>query len=318
MKNIVTTKKTILKLAPIILFTYNRPEHTRITLEFLSKCDLADQSKLYVFCDGPKAGASQETIDKINEVHEVLRSKQWTKEVEVIISKENKGLYKNVTEGVSKVIAKHKKCICIEDDLMISTGFLKFMNEALDKYKNETIVKQVSGFLFPVDIKKEQSSFFMPLSNTIGWGTWKRVWDEVDFNATGYENLKTDIEQRKKFNLDGTYNFYKMLNRQMSDEGYGSWGIIFWWMVFKTKGIVAYPDYSLIQHNDFDHSGQHASDDTYYNHEVWDGTYEIKHLSEDLIHNSSYFNLIKNHLKKRSKYTVSNVLIKIKSLFSTN
>ena len=307
-----------MNLAPIILFTYNRPEHTRLTLEYLTKCELADQSKLYVFCDGPKATASDQTVNKILEVRKVLNAKQWTKEIEIIVAEKNKGLYRNVTEGVSHVINLHGKCICIEDDLMISTGFLKFMNEALTKYESNDIVKQVSGFLFPIETEKKQTSFFMSMSNTIGWGTWKRAWDEVDFDAKGYEKLRTDSDQRKKFNLDGTYNYFKMLERQMSDEGYGSWGIIFWWMVFKTKGIVAYPDYSLIQHNDFDHSGQHASDDTYYNHEVWDEAYEVKHFSEQLIHNSTYFNLIKNHLKKRSKYTVSNVLIKIKSLFSTN
>ncbi len=303
-------------LAPIILFTYNRPEHTRITLEYLSNCELADQSKLYVFCDGPREDASDETIDKILEVQQVLKSKQWTKEIEIMVAKQNKGLYRNVTEGVTHVINLHGKCICIEDDLMISTSFLKFMNEALNKYQDDEIVKQVSGFLFPIKTTNSNEAFFLALSNTIGWGTWKRAWDQVDYEVKGAEILDANKEEKLRFNLGGAYNFSKMLKRQISDEGYGSWGIIFWWMVFKTKGLVIYPDYSLIQHNDFDHSGQHASDDSYYNHKVWNSNYEVKHFPDIPQLNSTYFNLVKKHLKNRSKYTFTNVLIKIKSLLS--
>jgi len=40
-----------MSLAPIILFAYNRPDHTRRTLEALSANLLADQSELFIFAD---------------------------------------------------------------------------------------------------------------------------------------------------------------------------------------------------------------------------------------------------------------------------
>jgi len=45
------------KRAPIVLFVYNRPDHTRRTLEALASADLAAVSLLYVYADGPKHGA---------------------------------------------------------------------------------------------------------------------------------------------------------------------------------------------------------------------------------------------------------------------
>ena len=46
-------------LAPIALFVYNRPEHTRRTLAYLQKNLLADESRLFIFSDGPKNEADK-------------------------------------------------------------------------------------------------------------------------------------------------------------------------------------------------------------------------------------------------------------------
>lgn len=41
-------------LAPVILFTYNRPEHTKRTIEALAANELAAETDLYVFSDAAK------------------------------------------------------------------------------------------------------------------------------------------------------------------------------------------------------------------------------------------------------------------------
>ena len=57
-----------MRLAPIALFVYNRPEHTLKTLEALAQNDLASQSELFVFCDGPKHNADAKTNKAIKKV----------------------------------------------------------------------------------------------------------------------------------------------------------------------------------------------------------------------------------------------------------
>ena len=42
------------RLAPIALFVYKRPQHTRRALEALSANPLAAHSDLFVFSDGPR------------------------------------------------------------------------------------------------------------------------------------------------------------------------------------------------------------------------------------------------------------------------
>lgn len=303
-----------MELAPIVLLTYKRPEHTRITLEYLTKCELADQSKLYVFCDGPKADASEDTLQKMAEVQKVLRSKQWTKDVEIFESKENKGLYRNVKESIAHVIKLHGKCICIEDDLKIGKYFLTYMNEGLSKYEQTPHVKQISGFMYPTQVATNESAFFIRMINSYGWATWERAWNEIDFHGEGYEELRKDKELRKAFNLNGSYDYANMLEAQMKNSAYGSWAILYWWSVFKSEGIVLFPDYSLTQHNDFDHTGEHASIETIYDTPNWNENHKVLNFPDEIKINEAATKQINQHLRKNSKYSIANIIFKVKKI----
>jgi hypothetical protein len=66
-----------MNLAPVILFVYNRPEHTQKTLEALQQNHLSEQTDLYIFCDGAKSNASEIQLEKIAQTRDVVRSKKW-------------------------------------------------------------------------------------------------------------------------------------------------------------------------------------------------------------------------------------------------
>src|SRR5688572_5038141 len=110
-------------LAPIIFFAYNRPDHTRQALEALSMADLADQSLLRIYIDGPKATASAETIAAIEQVKKVANEKKWCREVVVIAAEKNKGLFRSIVDGITDTVKTFGKVIVIEDDVVVSKGF---------------------------------------------------------------------------------------------------------------------------------------------------------------------------------------------------
>ena len=43
-----------MKLAPVIIFNYNRPDHSLRTWEALAQNQFAAETELYLYCDGPK------------------------------------------------------------------------------------------------------------------------------------------------------------------------------------------------------------------------------------------------------------------------
>ncbi len=123
-------------LAPIVVFCYNRPWHAEKTLTALSENVLADQSTLFIFCDGPKNDATEEQKQRVLETRQVARKKNWCKEVRVIESDVNKGLRNSIISGVSQVIHEFGRVIVLEDDLETSPFFLKYMNGELEKYQD--------------------------------------------------------------------------------------------------------------------------------------------------------------------------------------
>ncbi len=290
-------------LAPIVLFCYNRPKHTELTLTALSENTLADQSELFVFCDGPKLDVTAEQLNKIQQVRGFVKSKNWCGKVTVFESLSNKGLANSVIEGVTKIVNEFGRVIVLEDDLVTSKGFLKYMNTALDKYKSENDVYQISGYCYPTDaITKNGTSFFLPITTSWGWGTWDRAWACFDKKVSGYEVLKNDKELATKFNLDNSYPLAKMLFEQMETKSIDSWVIRWWWSVFNKNGLTLFPDKSLVKNIGFGIEGTHTLGNNPFPIVDFDSKYFIVNFPSTVIANDEYFKLIKLTLKN---YTIS-------------
>jgi len=286
-------------LAPIVLFVYNRPRHTAETLKALAENELAADSVLYIYADGVKENASEETKKNTEETRRIIREKKWCKEVHIVEAVKNKGLATSVIEGITEIINRHGKIIVLEDDLITAKGFLKFMNEGLEKYANESKVQQISGYNFPVkDIPKNHSSFFVPMTTSWGWSTWKRAWEKFDENAAGYEVLKSNKELEEKFNLDNSYLYSKMLLKQMEQRSIDSWAIRFWWTVFKEKGITLFPDRSLVKNIGFGNEGTHTQDKNPFPIKDFDTDYFIYEFPDQVTSNEHYFENIKYHIRQ--------------------
>lgn len=291
------------KYAPIVLFVYNRPEHTHMTLKALANNELAKQSTLYIFCDGYPENCSTELKKKIELVRKVIKEKNWCGEViinEVLV---NKGLANSVISGITEVVNKYGKVIVLEDDLLTSKYFLKFMNTALDKYNDFSNVMQVSGFSFPEPkIVNHNSCYFLPLTTTWGWGTWKRVWDTIDFECNDYAILKTDKKLSFNFNFDGAYNYSKMFFTQMESEKVSSWGIRFYWNLFKKKALVLFPEKSLVKNIGFDGSGRHGDASDLFVIENWETFSQIKSFPSNAVLDENKKKIIAQYLKTQTSF----------------
>lgn len=157
--------------APVALFVYNRPWHSRQTIEALQANALARETELYIFSDGPRAEAD---VKKVEEVRNYLRSVEGFQSVHIVESNVNKGLAKSVIAGVTNVLQTNSNIIVLEDDMVTSAFFLTYMNRALELYKNETDVISIHGYIYPVK-EALPETFFLKGADCWGWATWKGV-----------------------------------------------------------------------------------------------------------------------------------------------
>ena len=143
-------------LAPITLFTYNRLWHTQQTIEALRNNELADVSELFLFSDGPKSEADRE---KVQSVREYLKSVTGFKKVAVVERDRNLGLAQSIISGVTEFVNKYGRVIVLEDDMLTSPFFLRFMNDALEFYKDEEKVISIHGYMYPVKAELPETFF---------------------------------------------------------------------------------------------------------------------------------------------------------------
>ena len=248
-------------LVPIIVFCYNRPDHLEQTLDALSRNELADQSILYIYCDGPKEGASDEMRQKIADVRLVARKRQWCKEVHVVEAEKNKGLANSIIGGVTDVINKHGKVFVLEDDLVSSPHMLKFVNKALDFYEDYAGVFSISVNRPPLskmEIPEDYpyDVFACQRSYSTGWGTWKDRWEKVDWSMDEFDRCKQNPDMLRALCRLGE-DFPPMM--QMQEDGkIDSWAVCFSFAHFKHHAVAILPCRSYVTNIGFDGTGTHS------------------------------------------------------------
>ncbi|XOV91901.1 MAG: FkbM family methyltransferase [Bacteroidota bacterium] len=231
-----------MELAPIVLFVYNRPDHTLRTLKALKDNRLSEQSTLYIYADGPKSNDDQ-VIANVRKVRQTLKSERWCKEVKITERVHNLGLAKNIVLGINEIFKIHTKLIVLEDDIVTSPGFLAFMNTALERYSEEQTVKHVSGYIPPIKTKVE-GTFFSKASFCWGWGTWRRAWKEFEINTSSLIKQFKSPDLVKDFNIDDSYDFYVQLIQNFEGK-IDTWAVKWYASIFHQDGLCLNPGVSL-------------------------------------------------------------------------
>jgi hypothetical protein len=251
-------------LAPIILFVYNRPWHTQQTVEALQKNELATDSELFIFADGSKANATEEQKEKIRQVREYINRINGFKSVKIYEKEKNCGLANSVIAGVTEIINKFGKAIVVEDDLVTSRYFLRFMNEALDFFENDDRIFSVSGYTFPsktmnIPANYKKDIYLSYRHGSWGWGTWKNRWNSVNWEVADFKEFSHSRKSQEAFHRGGA-DVSGMLKAQVEGK-IDSWAIRFDYSLFKQNKFNIRPVKSLVINVGLDNSGTHTGAD---------------------------------------------------------
>lgn len=247
----------------ILLFLYNRPAHTQKTMDAIFKSLNNNLIKLHIFVDGPK---NKEDKDKQVELKKIMAKYDGiNKNIKLIkyYSEENKGLANSIISGVSKVFLQENTdfVIVLEDDIVISTKFVQYMNNMNERLKNDQKIWSISGFnpiaseISEKGLLKSGDYFIHARASSWGWATWKDRWEKNDWST---ENLFKKIDSSTKDKIKNTSpDILPMLDDQLKGR-IDSWAVR--WVVnqFLNKSETVYPRLSLVQNIGFDDLGTHT------------------------------------------------------------
>lgn len=243
-------------IAPIVVFVYNRVDKAQKMLDSLSANEIAIESDLFVFSDGPK----KPNDEKVASVRSFLDSYDFNskfKSTKIIKAEKNKGLACSVITGVSKVINEYGKVIVVEDDNIVASDFLTYMNGALDYYENKKSIWSISGYSHIEPQNYNHDVYLMGRINSYAWATWKRSWEKTDWKVKQYKKFKFNLSKRHQFNKYGNDSSI-MLDAQMAGA-IDSWAIRFSFAMFCEKMYTIYPSVSKAHNIGEDGSGTHVA-----------------------------------------------------------
>lgn len=245
--------------APVALFVYNRPIHTRRTVESLLRNTGAQDSILHIFSDAAKTTQESPSVDK---VRIYLKEITGFKQVLIYEQVNNLGLAKSIINGVSTLCEKYGNVIVLEDDIVTSPYFLTYMNESLNFYENVGQVMHISAFRYPVKPFETEDTFFLRVPLCWGWATWQRAWKFYNKDVSLMSHFNQNAIRR--FNFDNNYDFWMQL--VMNKSGYLNTWFIFWYAnLFLCNGLALFPARSLVQNIGMDKSGTHSGISNDYN-----------------------------------------------------
>lgn len=239
--------------APIALFLYNRLEHTRKTVNALLACKESIKTDLFIFCDGPKTAATDTDIENISAVRDFAKKVKGFKSIKIVEYSSNIGLSNSIVRGINEVLNSYENIIVIEDDIIVSSDFLTYMNEAFHKYGQDNRVAGITGYSFPIH---ESDMYFTRTGSCWGWGTFKRVWFKFMEQRNSLSVSHIPENELKLFNV------YEQLYTNMFECARNgiiqSWAVEFYLYYFIQKQYFLMPGINLINNVGFDGSGRHG------------------------------------------------------------
>jgi len=244
--------------APVALFVYNRPDHTRRTVEALAANLGAKETTLWVFSDGPKTEATREKVDAVRAFVRTLPDAGLFGEVILREAPENRGLRRSIVAGVSEVMAASGRAIVLEDDLVTAPDFVAFMSDCLDVYEADRSVGSIAGYC-PLKTPPPgygHSVYAVPRSSSHGWATWKDRWEAVDWSASRFAEFWKNRALRRAFDACGSDRSDRL--RREVERGAESWSVIFGFSLLLHGQNTIVPTITRIRNIGDDGSGVHS------------------------------------------------------------
>jgi len=247
-------------MTPVVIFTYNRPDHLAQSIDSLKKNTLFKKTNFFIFQDKLELDNYN-----INHKYKILFNK-LPKNFTIIKRKKNFGLKKNITLGISEILRKFSSIIVCEDDLIFHKDFILYMSDNLIKYEKIKKISSISGFS---PIIESQTKFFpkqycLNLTSSWGWGTWRNYWNNfISWDSKKEKKLfYCDKLLQSKFDYDGSQSHTLWLKKD-DNKMISSWNIQWEFFNFTKRYLTLYPNINFVENKGFDGSGTNCGSTGY-------------------------------------------------------
>ena len=244
---------------PILLITFNRPDHVRRVLTEIRK---QKPTELYVCQDGAREG-NENDRKKVQEVREVVKELvDWPCNLHTLYQEKNLGCGPGPAAGITWFFEHVDAGIIIEDDAIPHPDFFGYCEELLKQYKDDAEVHAIGSMHLDNRTYGDGSYYFSMMNRTFcAWATWKRAW--LDFDLYHRNVSRKQLNQSlKDYGCDLRMREYwcDRLDEIHKDAlNHSSWDQQFWMSIWLHHGKGIMPNVNLSSNIGFDEQGTHTT-----------------------------------------------------------
>ena len=243
---------------PILLISFNRPEHTRRVLEAIMAANPED---LYVFQDGAREG-NEDDAKKCAEVRQVVEdmTKGNSVRVHTYFSDRNLGCGAGPMTGISWFFSQVERGIVMEDDCLPHPDFFGYCEELLEKYKDDKKVFFINSTLYDDRWKCDASYDFSRYMVTGAWAGWRRTWQgfDLDLKSLDAKAFRNHVLKLTDNRAEANWWFSIVMEIQHDERKKSYWDYQMQIQLFRNSALTIHPKVNLVSNIGFDGAGTHT------------------------------------------------------------
>ncbi|EEW0683126.1 TPA: hypothetical protein RVT89_000332 [Escherichia coli] len=296
-------------ISPVVVFVYSRPEHTKKMLSALSQNSLSECTDLIIYSDGAK---SEKDKPGVYAVRQLIRKLTGFRSITIVEQEQNVGLAQNIIQGVTKVVKQYGRVIVLEDDIITSPYFLKYMNDALDMYADIKEVASISGSSYPVTINNNlESTYLLRIPLCWGWATWDDRWRMFKKDINSVNLISKDV--KNYINFDGAFNFFDQAT--LNAKGKLNTWFIFWYITLAShKWLTLFPSKVMAKNIGYDGTGENCNGDDIYKDILIDNEPLELELKKDLTESYDYYLAHLHYFRKNQQNFIYKIYSFVKKI----
>jgi len=239
--------------APVVLLGFNRPDKMRNLISSLSPLQ---PTHILLVVDGPRANNPSD-VEKVSEVQECVNLIDWNCSIDTRFRVFNIGLRESVVDGVNWATSIAGQAIVIEDDVEVGPDFLNFMNQMLNRFRDDKSIAHINGYnVVPAHrlSRPEESIRLTRYVESFAWATWDRAWSQYDDSlAWTFSHEFSEILNNRISTIKWRQNF-----RDAEAGRINTWAYRWMATIWRNHQLVVSPNVNLVSYRGNEH-GTHVT-----------------------------------------------------------
>lgn len=239
---------------PILLITFNRPNHVSKVLAELRK---QQPAQLFVCQDGAREGNEIDRV-RCQEVRDVINKLvDWPCELHTLYQEYNLGCGPGPAAGIEWFFSQVEMGIVMEDDCLPHPDFFGYCEELLHRYKDNEKIVFINTTLYDDRWKCKFSYDFSHYMVAGAWASWARAvkgfdLDLLNLDAKAFRRrMKRIVYSRAEYD----WWYFKALEIQKDTNKKYYWDYQMLIHIYNIGGVTIIPCKNLVSNIGFDAEG---------------------------------------------------------------